>query len=169
MAIIGGHYLLLPILRCDPRPTEAVRLVLLAGLSLYLELVRVEDAILGLSEACTDRGLRSSFPEGILVLSMLLRATKPVRSQEILLLDLLLGQFLGAGLEALATTGALALRLHGPMRYALALVSLRLNLRGGGSVLEALQIGVVIIQDLSITLLRRGLLAGRPGTDPCQS
>lgn len=55
------------------------------------------------------------------------------------------------------------------MRYALALVSLRLNLRGSGSVLEALQVGVVIIQDLSVTLLRRGLLAGGPSADPCQA
>ena len=83
--------MLLPVLRRDPGPTEAVRLVLLAGLSLNLELVRVEDAILGLSEACADRSLRSSFSEGVLVLSVLLRATKPVRSQEVLLLYLLLG------------------------------------------------------------------------------
>jgi hypothetical protein len=159
--------LLLPVLRCDPGPTEAVRLVLLAGLSLDLELVRVEDAILGLSEACADCSLRPSFSEGVLVLSVLLRAAKPVRSQEVLLLYLLLGQFLGAGLEALAATGALALWLRWPMRYALALVSLRLNLRGSGSVLEALQVGVVIIQDLSVTLLRCGLLAGGPSADPC--
>lgn len=83
--------MLLPVLRCDPGPTEAMRLVLLAGLPLDLELVRVEDAILGLSEACADRSLRPSFSEGVLVLSVLLRATKPVRSQEVLLLYLLLG------------------------------------------------------------------------------
>lgn len=55
------------------------------------------------------------------------------------------------------------------MRYALALVSLRLDLRGGGSVLEALQVGVVIIQDLSVTLFRSGLLASGPSTNSCQS
>lgn len=103
-------------------------MVLLAGLSLDLELIGVENTVLGRARTGPDRSLRAAFPEGFLVISLLLHAAKSVRGKEILLLDLLLCELLGTGLEALATSRALALWLCWTVRHTLALVSLGLDL-----------------------------------------
>lgn len=81
------------------------------------------------------------------------------------MLYLLLCELLRTGLEALAATRALTLRLRWSMRHALALVSLGLDLRAVGHVLEVLQVRVVVIHYLSLALLRCALLAGRASAD----
>lgn len=113
-------------------------MILVAGLSLDLELVGIEDAILVEPRARPNRRLRPSLPVGVLVLALLLDSAESVRSEKILVLDLLLGQLLRAGLEALTATGALALRLRRSVGDALALVALRLDLRVVRHVLEIL-------------------------------
>lgn len=159
----------LPVLGGDPGPAEALGLVLLAGLPLDLELVRGENAVLVGAGARPNRSLRASFPEGLLVVALLLHAAQSVRGKEILLLYLLLGELLSAGLEALATARALALRLRWPVRNTLALVSLGLDLGTVGHVLEVLQVGVVVVHYLSLTLLGCALFAGRASADAGQS
>ena len=115
MPVVGVRHLLLPILGGDPGPAEALGLILLAGLSLDLELIGVENTVLGRARTGPDRSLCASFPEGFLVISLLLHATKSVRGEEILLLDLLLRELLSTGLEALAASRALSLWLRRAM------------------------------------------------------
>lgn len=67
-----------------------------------LKLVGIEDAVLCRSGARPDRSLRSTFPEGLLVIPLLLHTAEPVRGQKVLLLYLLLRELLSTGLEALA-------------------------------------------------------------------
>lgn len=137
---IVSVYRLRAVLRGYSGPAQALRLILVAGLSLDLELVGIEDttAILVEPRARPNRRLRPSLPVGVLVLALLLHSAESVRSEKILVLDLLLGQLLRARLEALAATGALALRLRRSVGDALALVALRLDLRVVRHVLEIL-------------------------------
>ena len=76
--IVDVDDLLLPVLRGDSGPAEALGLVLLAGLSLDLELVGIENAVLVRARAGPNRSLCASFSEGLLIISVLLRAAESV-------------------------------------------------------------------------------------------